>query len=143
VKNERPQVEQQKDENIKNLAKFKKRIELSEKNILQLLEDAKAETILDDVTLISTLETSKETAIEIKEKLQESEILEKEINEIRNSYRKVSIRGSILYFVIKDLSLIDPMYQYSLQYIQKLFIQAMSITPKSEIHEERLENLID
>lgn len=143
MKNERPQVEQQKDENIKNLAKFKKRIELSEKNILQLLEDAKAETILDDVTLISTLETSKETAIEIKEKLQESEILEKEINEIRNSYRKVSIRGSILYFVIKDLSLIDPMYQYSLQYIQKLFIQAMSITPKSEIHEERLENLID
>ena len=72
---------------------------------------------MDDITLITTLEVSKETAIEIKEKLQESEILEKEIDEIRNSYRKVSIRGSILYFVIKDLSLIDPMYQYSLQYI--------------------------
>ncbi len=42
---------------------------MSEKNILQLLEEAKAETILDDVTLISTLEVSKETAIEIKEKL--------------------------------------------------------------------------
>ena len=29
---------------------------------------------------------------------------------VRNSYRDVSIRGSILFFVIKDLSLIDPMY---------------------------------
>ncbi len=53
-------------------------------------------------------------AIEITQQIEESTILEKEINEIRNSYRKVSIRGSILFFVIKDLSLIDPMYQYSL-----------------------------
>jgi dynein heavy chain, axonemal len=68
--------------------------------------------------------------------------LEKEIDQIRNSYRKVSIRGSILYFVIKDLSLLDPMYQYSLQYIQKLFNVAMTLSESSDIHEERLENLI-
>ena len=92
------------------MAKFKKRIEQSEKDILKLLAEAKASTILDDENLINTLEISKFTAIEITEKLKESEILEKEINEIRDSYRKVSIRGSILYFVIKDLSLIDPMY---------------------------------
>ncbi len=77
---------------------------------MKLLDEAKAATILDDANLISTLEISKFTAIEINEKLKESEILEKEINDIRDSYRKVSIRGSILYFVIKDLSLIDPMY---------------------------------
>lgn len=40
--------------------------------------------------------------------------IEKDIEETRSSYRSVSIRGSILFFVIKDLSLIDPMYQYSL-----------------------------
>lgn len=74
------------------------------------MAEAKAETILDDVTLINTLEISKTTAIDINEKLKESEILEKEINDIRDSYRNVSIRGSILYFVIKDFSLIDPMY---------------------------------
>ena len=28
----------------------------------------------------------------------------------RSNYREVSKRGSILFFVIKDLSLIDPMY---------------------------------
>lgn len=128
VKNERPEVEQQRDENIQNLAKFKKKIEQSEKDILKLLAEAKASKILDDENLISTLEISKLTAIEINEKLKESEILEKEINDIRDSYRKVSIRGSILYFVIKDLSLIDPMYQYSLQYIQRLFVFAIANT---------------
>ena len=70
-------------------------------------------------------------------------VLEREINGIRDSYRLVSIRGSILYFVIKDLSLIDPMYQYSLQYIQRLFNSAMQSTQHSDIHDERLEMLIE
>jgi dynein heavy chain len=47
------------------------------------------------------------------------------IEKTRNSYKSVSIRGSILFFVIKDLSIIDPMYQYSLQYVKRLFNQAM------------------
>jgi hypothetical protein len=50
---------------VKNLASFRKKIVDSEKNILRLLAEANAEKILDDVTLITTLEFSKNTAIEI------------------------------------------------------------------------------
>jgi len=32
------------------------------------------------------------------------------IDEIRSQYKRVSIRGSLLFFVIKDLAAIDPMY---------------------------------
>jgi len=60
------------------------------------------------------LESSKLTSEEIKVKIEESTILEEKIETTRNGYREVSIRGSILFFVIKDLSIIDPMYQYSL-----------------------------
>lgn len=122
VKNERPEIEKQRDENVMNLAEYRKKIVLSEKNILLLLQKANPDTILDDVKLIETLETSKVTSLEIKEKIDESQILEREIEKVRNSYTSVSIRGSILFFVIKDLSLTDPMYQYSLQYITKLFV---------------------
>ena len=75
-----------------------------------MLNDSKPETLLDDVDLISTLESSKVTSEEIKVKIEESTILEEKIEITRNGYKSVSIRGSILFFVIKDLSIIDPMY---------------------------------
>lgn len=110
VKNEQPEIEQQRDDNIVNLANYKKKITDCEKLILQMLNDSKPETLLDDVDLISTLESSKMTSEEIKIKIEESTELEQKIDQIRNQYRNVSIRGSILFFVIKDLSIIDPMY---------------------------------
>jgi dynein heavy chain len=128
---------------VLKLANFRKRIIESEKNILRLLADAKAEKILDDEVLISTLEMAKVTAVEIQEKIAESTILEEQIDLVRNSYRRVSVRGSILFFVIKDLSLIDPMYQYSLQYIARLFNFAMTQAEESKEHTQRLANLID
>ncbi len=51
--------------------------------------------------------------------------MEVTINETRNMYKDVSIRGSILYFVISDLAGIDPMYQNSLVYVKKLFNDAI------------------
>lgn len=39
----------------------------------------------------------------------------------RNEYRSIAQRGSIIYFVISDLVGIEPMYQYSLDYIKKLY----------------------
>jgi len=79
-----------------------------------MLNDSKPETLLDDIELISTLESSKLTSEEIKLKIEESTELEEKIENTRNQYKSVSIRGSVLFFVIKDLSIIDPMYQYSL-----------------------------
>ena len=40
---------------------------------------------------------------------------------MRERYRAVATRGSILFFAISDLSLIDPMYQYSLSTFNKRF----------------------
>ena len=65
---------------------------------------------MDDLNLISTLESSKLTSEEIKVKIEESKKLEEKIERTRNGYKDVSIRGSILFFVIKDLSIVDPMY---------------------------------
>lgn len=49
-------------------------------------------------------------AEEINKQITKSMEIEKDIEETRNSFRSVSIRGSIIFFVIKDLALIDPMY---------------------------------
>jgi len=54
--------------------------------------------------------------------------IQEDIEKIRNQYTSVSQLASIIFFVIQDLALIDSMYQYSLQYIRKLFIFAIERT---------------
>jgi len=57
--------------------------------------------------------------------MDQAKIVEVEIDETRNLYTNVAIRGSILYFVIADLGGIDPMYQNSLLYVKQLFNKAI------------------
>jgi len=65
------------------------------------------------------------------------------ITKNRESYRPVARRGSILYFVIADLALIDPMYQYSLEFFSRLFGRRLEKSEKSDVLEQRLEILIN
>ena len=143
VKKEQPEIELQRDKNIVELADFRKKILENETNILKLLAKAKSDTLLDDENLINTLQTSKTTSHEIQKQIKVSTELEKTIDTVRNQYKDVSIRGSILYFVIKDLALIDPMYQYSLQYITRLFNSAIDASAQSDDLPTRIANLID
>lgn len=65
------------------------------------------------------------------------------INENREKYRLVARRGSVLYFVIADLSIIDPMYQYSLEFFSKLFNRRLEKSQKSDDLQERLNILYE
>ena len=66
--------------------------------------------------MINILAESKKTSEEINVRMKESEVTEKEIDVKRESFRPVAYRCSLLFFCIVDLSIIDPMYQYSLQW---------------------------
>lgn len=119
---EKPHVEKQRDEIVVSMARDKDTLVSLEEKILKLLAESSEEQILDEDDLILFLEDSKKTSADISTRLEDAEVVELQINETRNQYRSVAIRGSILYFVISDLSLIDSMYQYSLSYVKKLFI---------------------
>ena len=139
---EKPQVEKKRDELIIKLAKLESDKRDVEIQILKTLADSNEETILDGDELIQILQTSKDKAGFIKEKLKEAIEIEAEITETRNQYKQVSIRGSILYFVITDLAIIDPMYQYSLTYVKKLFNDAIRDSQGPDDLDERIEVLI-
>jgi dynein heavy chain len=137
-----PQVEQIKNELIVVIAKGKANLKKNEDNILSLLANSKG-MILDDVELIRNLKESKITATAVKQSLEESEIKQVEIDAARQQYKPVATRGSILYFVIADLSLIDPMYQFSLNYFSRLFNIVIENSPKSSVIESRIMILIN
>lgn len=96
-----------------------------------------------DETLINKLQSSKKFAAEINQRVKDSKITEAEIDKARESYRPVAFRASLLYFCILDLSTIDPMYQYSLQWFSNLFLLGLENSPQSNVLDERLNYMND
>ena len=98
--------------------------------------------ILEDEELIVTLDASKVTSATVNRRMKQSKITQEEIFTARESYRVVAKRGSVLYFAIADLALIDPMYQYSLEFFVKFFKRRLDQSESSEDLQERLAILI-
>lgn len=119
---ERPDLEKTRTELITRINNDKQQLKSIEDKILKLLFTSTG-NILDDEELIDTLNESKETTEVIATRLQETEATEEKISVARNKYRIVATRGSVLFFVVAQLSEIDPMYQYSLKYFTYVGIQ--------------------
>lgn len=126
VKAERPDVEEKKNKLVTTMAADAKQLKDLEAKILQLLSESTG-NILDDEVLINTLADSKTTSAIIHERVEESKKTQVSIEEARASYRRVATRGAIIYFVIADLTQIDPMYQYSLSFVKSLFLTSLSL----------------
>jgi dynein heavy chain, axonemal len=82
------------------------------------LEDAMLSNIsaadadfLGDTALVDSLEVTKHTASEIEVKSAQAVETAKSIDKIRELYRPVAARASLLFFLLDDLYKIHPMYQ--------------------------------
>ncbi|KYM82700.1 Dynein heavy chain 2, axonemal [Atta colombica] len=142
VRKEKPQLEEQKDNLVLTIASNKKTLKELEDKILYLLSMA-GETLLDDLNLLNTLQTSKETSISIQESLTVAEKTEKEIDLVREEYQSCSKRASILFFILNDMSIIDPMYQFSLDAYNALFMLSIDKSPQKINLSERINSLND
>ena len=120
VGNERPELEEQKNTLVVQIADAQKSLKDLEDKILYMLANASGD-ILEDTVLIETLKESKSTSTQIGIQLKEAEATSAMIDTAREGYRTVATRASILYFVVADMANCDPMYQYSLDYFTKLF----------------------
>jgi dynein heavy chain len=144
VSQEMPELQKKKDTIVQQNAQSAKALREIEDKILEgLTKNAKIADILEDDELIKVLDESKKTSDEITQRMKESEVTEKEIDKTRETYRPVAYRASILFFTIIDLAVIDPMYQYSLQWFANLFGQAVDNSAKSNDPETRIKNLND
>ncbi|CAO2643767.1 Dynein axonemal heavy chain 2 [Lemmus lemmus] len=142
VRKERPELEEQKDSLVINIAAGKRKLKELEDEILRLLNEATG-SLLDDVQLVNTLQTSKITATEVTEQLETSETTEINIDLAREAYRPCAQRASVLFFVLNDMGRIDPMYQFSLDAYISLFILSIDKSHRSNKLEDRIEYLND
>uniref|UniRef100_A0A671XQT1 Dynein axonemal heavy chain 2 n=1 Tax=Sparus aurata TaxID=8175 RepID=A0A671XQT1_SPAAU len=139
---ERPELEAQMDSLVISIASGKKSLQELEDEILRLLNDTTG-SLLDDVQLVDTLQTSKVTATEVSEQLKSSEQTKIKLDSAIEAYRPCAQRASILFFILNDMVCIDPMYQFSLDAYINLFTLSIKKSKRSHKLEERITNLND
>jgi len=88
-------------------------------------------SLLDEVDLIDVLANIKVKSREVNEKLRDASEKTIEIQEKRETFRPVAARGAVLYFCIVELTLINWMYNVSLQQFLDLFTWAIDNSARS------------
>uniref|UniRef100_A0A0A9VY83 Dynein heavy chain 2, axonemal n=2 Tax=Lygus hesperus TaxID=30085 RepID=A0A0A9VY83_LYGHE len=142
VGKEKPKLEEEKDTMVTEIAEGKALLIELEDELLRLLTAASG-SILDDEDLFKTLQTSKSTAINVNARLIQSIETEQEIDRARQEYYSIAQRAALLFFVLKDMALVDPMYQFSLDSYISLFGISIKKSKKSDTLTERIQLLND
>jgi len=140
VAEERPDLEEAKNQLIISNAKMKQELKAIEDKILHRLSSSEGSPV-DDIDLIHTLEQSKIKSQEIKAKVVIAEQTEKDIDATRSQYIPVSIRTQILFFCTYDLANIDPMYQYSLEWFVNIFLKSIANADAADNVVQRIKNI--
>lgn len=120
LKAERPETDRKRTDLMKLQGEFRLRLRQLEKSLLNALNESQG-NILDDDKVIATLETLKKEAAEVTAKVQETETVMGEIEEVTSQYIPLAKACSSLFFILDQLNLISHFYQFSLRYFLDVF----------------------
>ena len=142
VKTEKAELELERVKLVEEIIESKATILEMEENLLEKLNSIEG-SIVEDDDLIKVLQNTKATSIDVSKKLQISEVTNAKINEAREEYRNVAIRGSILYFLIVEMSHVNKMYQTSLKQFLVVFEESITKSKPDKKIEKRINNILD
>ncbi len=141
VAEERPDLEEQKNQLVIESAENAKEAVALEDTILKILSSEG--NILEDESAIKALNESKDKSNIIKEAQEKADETEKEIDKTRQGYRPIAYASQVLFFCISDLANIEPVYQYSLGWFVNLFVNSIQNAERNSNVPARLKLLND
>ena len=141
IRTEKVELEMQRVRLVEEIIESKHTITELEENLLEKLNSIEG-SIVEDEDLIRVLQKTKTTSLDVCKKLEVSEVTNRKILEAREEYRTVAVRGSILYFLIVEMSQVNPMYQTSLKQFLAVFDEAISKSKLENKIEKRIKNIL-
>jgi dynein heavy chain len=97
--------------------------------------------LLEDDELVATLDQSKSKCKEVEQELETMKNTMKNIEGVREIYRPVAKRVARLFFVLSDLSNVDPMYQYSIKWFDMIYRRSFKKAEASNDKTARIMNI--
>jgi dynein heavy chain 2 len=120
IKHERPEMEQLKVELLHKEEALKVQLAGLEESLLNDLANSHG-NLLDNPSLIDSLQTIKTQSKDIGDALEQSKRLQEELAEKREVFRPHADVGANLYFLVQEMAALNRMYQFSLAVFLDLF----------------------
>ncbi|KAL1414841.1 hypothetical protein MTO96_007104 [Rhipicephalus appendiculatus] len=120
LKAEREDIDEKRSDLLKLQGEFHVRLRQLEKSLLQALNDSKGR-ILDDDSVISTLEKLKNEAAEISRKVEETDKVMAEVEAVSLQYQPLAQACSSIFFTLEGLHQAHFLYQYSLHFFLEIY----------------------
>ena len=142
IRMEKSELETERVQLVEDVLANKATMKNLEDSLLSKLNSIQG-SLVDDDELIDVLQETKRTASDVSKKLTIAAETEKKINAAREEYRAVATRGSILYFLIVELSKVNVMYQTALRQVLVLFDNSVMRSKPSQAITKRITNILD
>ncbi|GAA5943977.1 hypothetical protein JCM3775_004729 [Rhodotorula graminis] len=132
---ERPEVDRKRSDLLRLQGEFRARLHHLEKSLLTALNESQG-NILDDDKVIGTLEMLKREAADVTRKVEETDTVMAEVEQVTNEYLPLAQACSSVFFVLDELHLLHHFYQFSLRFFLDVFDYVL-------LHNPSLKNVTD
>ncbi|XP_008070687.1 dynein heavy chain 14, axonemal, partial [Carlito syrichta] len=133
ITHEVPQLEDQRSQLLESIFLDAITLEKLEEKTLNLLQKTQG-CVLDDEEIVDTLRKSKMISNEILKRIEATTKSESENQAKRENYLPIATRGTLLYFLVADLTQINYMYQFSLDWFRQVFVSSVISKSKEQEH---------
>uniref|UniRef100_A0A183BLW5 Dynein heavy chain, cytoplasmic n=2 Tax=Globodera pallida TaxID=36090 RepID=A0A183BLW5_GLOPA len=139
LRSERPDIDEKRNDLLKLQGEFAVKLRQLEKALLNALNESEGK-ILDNNSVIATLEKLKNEAQEVARKSAETDQIMREVEVVSQKYHKLANACSLIYLMLHRLDEVHLLYNYSLEFLLDIFTTVLKSPQLSNVkdYEARL-----